>query len=128
MDNMNLIEKGMIYINGKEFNRISSIPWIKHPKFKGVFMKNIITGSESNNNLSSMIVKIEPHHEIGDHIHEGKSELHEIIDGNGEALIDGKNIKYMRGVISLIPGNILHSIKAGGNGMILLAKFTPSLN
>lgn len=128
MNNLNWVENGMVYINGKKFKSISDIPWIKHPKFEGVFMKNIFTGSESNNNFSFMIVKIEPDHEIGNHIHEGKAELHEIIDGNGVAIVDNKSINYKSGVVSYIPGNISHSIKAGDKGMILLAKFTPPLN
>jgi quercetin dioxygenase-like cupin family protein len=128
MNNLDWIENGMVYINEKELENISSISWIKHPKFKGVFMKNLFTGSDSNNNLSAMIVKIEPNHEIGNHIHEGKAELHEIINGEGIAMVNNTSINYFPGVISFIPGDILHNIKAGDKGLTLLAKFTPSLN
>ncbi|MFH0975395.1 MAG: AraC family ligand binding domain-containing protein [Spirochaetota bacterium] len=128
MNNANWLENGSVFINGEKLNNTSSIQWEKHPKFEGVFIKNLFTGSDSNNNLSAMIVKIEPNHEIGNHIHEGKAELHEIIDGDGEAMVDNTTLNYYPGVISLIPGNILHNIKAGKKGMILLAKFTPPLN
>jgi len=128
MRNENWLENGRVYINGKVFKNISDIPWVKHPKFEGVFMKNIFTGFDSNNNLSAMIVKIEPHHEIGNHIHEGKAELHEIIEGDGVAIVDNASINYYPGVISFIPCDIQHKINAGDKGMILLAKFTPPLN
>jgi quercetin dioxygenase-like cupin family protein len=128
MNNVNWIENGMVYINGKGLSSILSIPWAKHPIFEGVYTKNLFTGLNSNNNLSAMIVKIEPHHEIGNHIHEGKAELHEIIEGEGVAIVDNISINYSSGVISFIPGDILHSVKAGDKGLILLAKFTPPLN
>ena len=75
-----------------------------------------------------MIVKIEPQHEIGNHIHEGKAELHEIISGEGTAVVGNSKINYKPGVISFIPGDVSHSIKASDKGIILSAKFTPPLN
>ena len=128
--NMNItdLENNTIYINGESIDKISNIKWDKHPKFSGVFTKTLLTSKNSSNNLSAMIVKIDPLHEIGDHIHEGKYELHEILSGDGIGTIEDKKIEYKTGVISLIPGDIHHSIKAGDNGMILLAKFTPPLN
>lgn len=121
-------ENGIVYINGKEKYDISNIPWAPHPKFPGVFMKNLFSGKDSDNNLSAMLVKIEPLHEIGGHIHEGKAELHEVLSGNGTAMAGGNLINYMPGVISFIPGDIRHSIKADKEGIILLAKFTPPLS
>jgi len=126
--NITDLEDNTIYINGEKMDVISNIKWDKHPKFSGVFTKTLFTSKDSNNNLSAMIVKIDPNHEIGDHIHEGKYELHEILSGNGIGIIDNKNVEYKPGVVSLIPGDIRHSIKAGDKGIILLAKFTPSLN
>ena len=126
--NITDLENNAIYINGEMILEISNIQWDKHPKFLGVFTKTLLTGKDSNNNLSAMIVKIDPYHEIGDHIHDGKYELHEIISGDGVGIVDNKKIEYKAGVVSLIPGNIHHSVKAGDNGIILLAKFTPPLN
>jgi quercetin dioxygenase-like cupin family protein len=128
MNNANWIKDGKIFINGKELNNISDIPWNKHPNFEGVYIKNLFTGQDSNNNMSAIIVKIEPNREIGSHFHEGKAELHEIIDGEGTAIIGDAGINYTSGVISFVPGDIIHSIKANDKGMILLAKFTPPLN
>jgi len=128
MDKAHWIENGFIYINGKELRNISTISWDKHPKFEGVYTKNLFTSIDSNNNLSAMIVKIEPNCEIGNHIHNGKSELHEIIDGNGIALINQTSVNYFSGIVSFIPSDVPHSIKAGDKGLLLLAKFTPPLN
>ncbi len=75
-----------------------------------------------------MMVKIEPDCEIGNHIHQGKAELHEIISGSGFGTVGSDKIEYKPGIISLIPADINHGVKAGAAGLMLLAKFTPSLN
>jgi len=121
-------ELGIIYINGVELNKTDSIEWQKHQKFSGVFTKGLFSGKDSSNNLSAMLVKIEPNCEIGNHIHEGKAELHEVIYGEGAALVNDKNIVYKPGNISLISADVPHSVKANNSGLILLAKFTPPLN
>ena len=126
--NLTDLENGTVYIHGEKIDGISNIKWDKHPKFAGVFTKTLFTGKDSNNNLTAMIVKIDPNHEIGDHIHEGRYELHEIISGYGIGTVEDKKIEYKSGIISLIPSDIHHSIKAGDDGMTLLAKFTPPLN
>ena len=128
MDNKTAFELGTIYINGVEFNKTESIEWQKHPKFNGVFTKGLFYGKDSSNNLSAMLVKIEPDCEIGNHIHEGKVELHEVIYGEGVTLVNNKSIAYKPGIISLIPADVPHSVKASNSGIILLAKFTPPLN
>lgn len=95
------MNNGNVFINGKEVRTISNITWDKHPKFDGVFTKNIFVGTESNN-INAMVIRIEPNHETGMHNHEGKYELHKIIDGNGEAIIDNTKVQYLPGVVSLI--------------------------
>jgi quercetin dioxygenase-like cupin family protein len=123
-----VFETGSVYINGVELNKTYNIEWQKHPKFNGVFTKGLFSGKDSGNNLSAMLVKIEPDCEIGNHIHEGKAELHEVIYGEGVALVNDKNIVYKPGVISLITADVPHSVKANNSGLVLLAKFTPPLS
>ena len=107
---------------------LSKPEWIAHPKFKGVFMKDIVSGNDTNQKMSVHLVMIEPGCEIGEHIHKGKSELHEIVEGTGYALIHGKKVDYFPGMVSFIHEDILHSVKAGEQGLLLSATFTPSLN
>jgi quercetin dioxygenase-like cupin family protein len=128
MNISDLMNNGNLFINGRKVRAISNISWDKHPKFKGVYTKTIFAGAESNNYINAMMVRLDPNSEIEMHTHEGKFELHEIIDGEGEAIIDNTKIKYLPGIISLIPADIKHSIKSGENGMLLLAKFTPPTN
>ena len=117
-------ELGTIYINGVELNKTDNIEWQKHSKFNGVFTKGLFSGKDSSNNFSAMLVKIEPDCEIGNHIHEGKAELHEVIYGEGVTLVNDKSVVYKPGIISLIPADVPHSVKANKSGLVLLAKFT----
>ncbi|MDR0579049.1 MAG: cupin domain-containing protein [Campylobacteraceae bacterium] len=126
--NKTAFESETIYINGTKFNKTTNIEWQKHPKFDGVFTKSLFCSKDTNGNFSAMLVKIEPNCEIGNHIHEGKAELHEVIYGQGTALVNNKSIFYKSGVMSLIPADISHSVRADKSGLILLAKFTPPLN
>lgn len=123
-----VFEWGTIYVNGIELNKAENIEWQKHPKFDGVFTKSLFSDKDSGNNLSAMLVKIEPNCEIGNHVHEGKAELHEVIYGEGVALVNDKSLNYKPGIISLIPAYVPHSVKANNDGLVLLAKFTPPLN
>lgn len=126
--NKTAFENGMIVVNGATVGKISDIPWSRHPKFEGVFLKNLFDGKESNNNFSQQLVKIEGGCEIGNHIHEGKAELHEVLFGEGKTIVNQTAVEYRPGIISLIPANVPHSVKAHADGLIMLAKFTPPLN
>lgn len=119
---MSNFENGTIFVNGEKLHDISAIEWSKHPKFAGVYMKNLFVGNEGN--FKALLVKIDPHHEIGNHIHEGEDELHEIISGEGSALVGTETIPYNPGAVSFIPSDIEHNIKAGEGGLVLLAKFS----
>ena len=121
-----IFDNGSIYlpdINGI----IASEPWNKHVKFQGVCMKDIITGTGTEGAFSVHFVKIESRCSIGEHLHEGKAELHEIIAGSGNCFIDGKEVFYSPGDFALIPCDTLHSVTAGDNGLFLIAKFVPAL-
>jgi quercetin dioxygenase-like cupin family protein len=122
---MNIFETGTVYINGERLTAVSSAQWLAHPKFAGVFTKNLFTGGESGGHMSAMLVRIEARHEIGSHIHQGKAELHEVLEGRGSARVGQITVDYGPGTVSLIPADLEHSIHAGDSDMLLLAKFTP---
>jgi quercetin dioxygenase-like cupin family protein len=120
------LDKGNLYlIESTEANR--SKGWNPHPKYAGVSMKHIITGVQSDNKLSSHVVRIDPNCTLEEHFHEGKTELHEVISGNGYCMLNGEKINYQTGDCALIPENVPHLVKAGEEGLILLAKFIPAL-
>jgi quercetin dioxygenase-like cupin family protein len=128
MNATNFNENGVVYIDGNEMRKMAGQPWAQHPKFSGVWTKNVFSGNESSGALSVVLVKIDPLHEIGDHIHEGKTESHEILSGSGTAQIGNKKVIYASGVFSFIPSDVAHSIHANEEGLVVVAIFTPPLN
>ena len=121
-----LFESNKISLSG-EIRNIGELEWNMHPKFKGVFLKHMVTGIDTNGVLSCHLVKVEPNCEIGEHIHEGKLEIHEVIQGNGTCTLAGNEFPYSGGSVSVLPADVVQKGAAGENGLRILAKFSPAL-
>lgn len=104
-----------------------SLKWNPHPTFAGVDMKHLMTGKDTGGLFSMHLVRLEPGAEIGDHIHEKNWELHEVAEGSGVCLLDGRRVEYAPGVAAVMPESVPHSVQAGATGLCLLAKFMPAL-
>jgi mannose-6-phosphate isomerase-like protein (cupin superfamily) len=104
-----------------------SIDFIPHPKFKGVAMKHLVTGSMTENQISCHLVKVDPFCTLDTHTHETNLEIHEIISGDGTCNLADKKIAYAPGTLTVIPPSTFHKVEAGRNGLYILAKFTPAL-
>lgn len=120
------IANGMIhYLNRSE--PISAVEWTGHPKFKGVYLKHMIKGADTNGLFSSHLVKIDPHCCLDTHCHENQLELHEFIEGNGWCQLVEERFDVHLGKMTLIPRGQCHEVHAGENGLTLMAKFFPAL-
>ena len=106
---------------------ISQTEWTKHPKFKGVYIKNMIKGADTGGLFSSHLVKIDPGCCLENHCHENQLELHEVIEGDGLCQLIGDLFNYHLGKMAVIPKGKNHRVQAGENGLTLLAKFFPAL-
>lgn len=106
---------------------ISDIEWVEHPNFKGVYIKHLIQGSNSNGHFSSHLVKINPNCSLDTHCHEEQWEVHEIIEGQGTCQLVDETVDYHLGKMAVIPMKAEHTIQAGKHGLTLLAKFFPAL-
>jgi len=115
-----------IFLMDKQID-IDTLKWNPHPTFKGVYLKHLITGKDTDGKLSCHIVKIDPDCILDTHIHDGKIELHEVAGGRGTMYLDKQEFSYSTGRICLIPANTPHKVVAGKDGLYLFAKFTPAL-
>jgi quercetin dioxygenase-like cupin family protein len=116
-----------IVFSANEEKMIEDLSWNPHPSCKGVYLKHLIVGKDTDNKLSCHIEKFESGCVLDTHFHDGKIEIHEVIAGSGKMYLDGKEIDYSPGKICIIPANTPHKIVAGKDGLYMLAKFTPSL-
>lgn len=126
MNLLNVFETGTGYLPDKPI-AFTSIPWSSHPTFDGVALKHLITSKDTNGAFSFHLVRIDPHKEIGLHIHEIQFETHEILNGTGTCITSKNTLTYTPGVISLLPSNLPHRVIAGKEGLFLFAKFIPAL-
>ena len=130
MDYKNLFEKfnegGKLLLPGATIP-LDAIPWSKHPTFKGVELKHIITSERTDGQFSYHLVRIAPNKKIGNHIHEKQLETHEVISGTGVCVNDGVELPYEAGIISIFPVGVPHEVIAGDDGLCLFAKFMPAL-
>jgi len=126
MSIVKMFETGQI--GGKDFiSEAEKIEYTPHKSFKGVYLKHLVKGGLTNNQISCHIVKVEPNCVLDTHKHMESFEIHEVIFGGGECRIADNKIEYKKGTIGVIPKGTEHSVKAGGTGLIILAKFTPAL-
>jgi Uncharacterized conserved protein, contains double-stranded beta-helix domain len=124
--NTSCFDNGKLYINNSCID-VDMLQWNAHPTFKGVYLKHIIKGENTDGMLSCHLVKVDAGCEIGIHNHAGITELHEVIDGDGCCLLGNEVFDYRKGVVGFIPADENHLVKAGNDGLFLLAKFFPAL-
>ncbi|MFA8435624.1 MAG: cupin domain-containing protein [Marinifilaceae bacterium] len=122
----NQFNNGVLYLNGGKIST-SDLQWNSHPAYHGVALKHLIEGATTNNEFSCHLVKIEPNCEIELHNHAGKTELHEVIQGSGICTLESNELEYEPGNVGILPADKNHSVKAGEQGLLLLAKFFPAL-
>ena len=120
------IQQGQIFTMGQTLT-VQDLPWHDHPAFQGVALRHLITGKQTDGKFSSHLVRVKSGCEIGDHIHEGKWELHEVVCGQGTCRIETAEISYTKGVTAVIPADLPHSVQATESDLYLLAKFIPAL-
>jgi quercetin dioxygenase-like cupin family protein len=120
------VEEGKIVFLERDVDA-KYLVWNVHSTFKGVFLKHLVTGESTDGKFSCHLVRVESGCEIGEHIHEGKWELHEIIGGLGRVIFADKEIVYEPGVSAVIPEGVKHRVIAEEKDLYLLAKFVPAL-
>ena len=126
MDTFELFNDGKLVLPEKEAG-FAGIEWSKHPTFKGVELKHIITAKDTDGKFSYHLVRIAPGCSIGNHIHETQLETHEVIKGRGGCVNAGSTISYEAGTISIMQAGVPHEVTAGSEGLYLFAKFMPAL-
>lgn len=121
-----LFEKGAVLFPGFETGG-TEIPWSPHSKWGGVFLKDLVTGKDTDGQISYHIVRITADCEVGDHDHKTQWEWNLIISGNGVFVIGDKEVTIEPGQTFVTPPGIHHIVSAGDEDLMVLAIFTPAL-
>ncbi len=121
-----IIAHGCVHYTDHTEN-LATMEWVPHPAYKGVCLKHIIKGKETNGLFSSHLVKIDPNCRLETHYHEHQLELHEIIQGRGSFHLLDQQHEYQAGKMAIIPMGTRHMVQAGATGLVLMAKFFPAL-
>jgi quercetin dioxygenase-like cupin family protein len=106
---------------------VAALAWNPHPKFTGVSLRHLVTESDTAGRMSLHHVRIDPGCMIGDHTHAGMVEIHDVIAGEGTCVLEGSEIKYLPGIMGIMPAEKVHRVVAGPQGLLLLATFSPPL-
>jgi quercetin dioxygenase-like cupin family protein len=104
----------------------SSAPWNPHPKFPGVAMKTLVSSSMTGGSLSQHLVRIDPGCALETHVHPAQCELHLVLNGSGKAWTENQAVDYHPGSLNTIPAGATHAVRAGADGLTLLASFSPA--
>jgi quercetin dioxygenase-like cupin family protein len=121
-----MFEKGALFFPDFETDA-AEITWSPHSKWESVFLKDLVTGKETDGKLSYHLVKILKDCEVGDHGHATQWEWNLIISGNGVFVIGDKEVTIEPGQTFVTPPGIHHIVSAGDKDLMLLAIFTPAL-
>lgn len=111
---------------GKEIDA-AKLPWYEHPAFKGVFLKDLLTGKETNGTFSCHVVRIKKAFEVGEHNHKAEWEFNEVLKGSGYMVIDGKKTACGPGCSYVTPPGMAHLVTSPDEDLYMLAKFVPAL-
>ena len=120
------IDKGLTFLPQKVIEN-KELAWNAHAIFKGVWLKHLIKGENTDHQFSYHLVKVAAGCEIGEHVHEIACELHTVIAGVGRFVLDETAIDYYPGILAVIPKGLKHRVIAGDADLYLLAKFVPAL-
>ncbi len=125
-DILNFIEVGCIVTEEGSANA-ADLAWNPHPRFSGVHLRNVITGSNTNGEFSVHLVRIGPGMEIGEHFHQDQTEFHFVLAGDGKCVLGERTLVYRPGNMAVMPPNAPHRVAAGAGGLVLQAVFSPAL-
>jgi len=106
-----------------QFDNGAAAEWKAHPKFAGVFLKDLVGAEQTGGALTCHLVRIEPGCAIGRHAHPDSLELHEVVDGDGYCWTPEGEKVYTPGTVAVLAADLPHEVHAGAAGLRLFAKF-----
>lgn len=101
------------------FFRKEEITFKPHPKFEGVKIA-LLVDSQKSPQASVSLLEIEPGVEIPIHTHETQIDSIYVLEGEGEAFVNGKWEGISAGDYIFVPAGEEHGVKNTGQGRLKL--------
>lgn len=120
------LEQGAVIFPDLEV-RAAERPWYTPPAWKGVFLKDLVTGKETGGAFSYHLMRIERGSEIPDHDHETQWSWNVVLRGVGSFVLGGRRVPVEVGQTFITPPRVHHAVRAGDDEIVLLAIFAPAL-
>jgi len=121
-----IFEQGSVFLPHLEIEAVAK-PWYSHPASKGVFLKDLVTGKETDGKFSYHLVRVWKDCEVPDHDHETQWEWNLVTSGKGSFVIGDKEVTIAPGQTFVTPPKNHHTVSAGHEDLSLLALFVPAL-
>jgi len=121
-----LLENGAIICPEKQIDA-EKLPWVKHPEFEGVYLKNLITSADTAGTFSCHIVRISQGCSVAEHSHDKLWEFNEALQGSGTLILGGRTYVFKVGDSCVNPPGVPHSVSAPDGDLYITAKFMPAL-
>ena len=101
--------------------------WGEHPRFKGVMLKQLLTGAD--NGLASVnMVRLEAGKEIPHHTHPAHVETAFILSGKVYLWLGDQEVLFSAGQVVAVPMNTVHGLRNPfEQDLEVLAMFTPPI-
>jgi len=100
--------------------------WTNHPAFAGVRLSERAGASDTDGALKTLVVRLDPGAVMAAHRHPAQVEQHFVVGGDGVLKLGDEERRYRPGDLQVIARNAEHSVRAGPDGMVILAVFSPA--
>ena len=100
--------------------------WADHPTFAGVRLSQRVAADQTDGAIRTLVVRLAPGAEMAAHRHPAQVEQHFVLDGDGVLTLAGEQRPYRPGDLQIIARNAEHAVRAGADGMVILAVFSPA--
>lgn len=100
--------------------------WTNHPTFPGVRLFERVAASDTDGAFKTLVVRLDPGALMAAHRHPAQVEQHFVLGGDGVLRLGGEERRYRPGDLQIIARNAEHSVRAGADGMVILAVFSPA--
>jgi quercetin dioxygenase-like cupin family protein len=107
---------------------VDALPWLPHPKAKGVKIKPLVSRKDTGLNVTCMLVQVPAGIEVPGHVHPDQADILFPLEGKARMWVAGcDGFDLQPGVIVRVPPNTPHKIYDVTQALLIYDVFQPAL-